>query len=179
MKIIYIILFLTLSAHSYAEDGVWLGSDKSVWSETKYRKVKNDFGGFLLVTSDLNWQQKWETLPETVPYFNVAKSVHIGEKIVILTFFTNPMTNKTNEAHVLCSIKVTRPDNTASVNYKDISCIKGKLQGSPDYIYLSPAIINYSGEVSDPLGVWVVEVAINDVLRETVLNLRTSFRLEP
>ena len=179
MKIIYILILLLLSPLSHAEDGIWLGSDKDIWIETEYRKVKDDFGGLLLVTPDLNWQKKWETSSESVPYFNEAKSVKVGEKIVILSFFTNPKLNEKKEAHVLCSIKVTRPDNTESTNYKNITCIKGKPQTPPNYIFLSPAIINYSGETTDPLGTWVVEVSINDVFRKTVLNLKTSFKLEP
>ena len=178
MKIISLFIFLLLSGCVYAEDSEYLGPDKSTWTETEYRKVKNDFAGWLLVTPDLNWQEKWLTSPDTVPQFNEAKSVHIGENIVILTFFVNPKTNKKNEAHVLCDIKVTRPDNSISVNYEGITCMKGELKGNPNYIRLSPAIINYSGDEGDPLGKWVVEVVINDVIGETILNLKTSFNLE-
>jgi len=179
MTKIYIILLFILSWCAQADNGVWLGLQRNTWPQTDYRKTKNDFGGWLLVTSDLNWQKKWETHPDTVPIFNETTSVKVGKKIVILSFFVNPKTNKSNEAHVLCDIKVTRPNNTISVNYKGITCIQGKLKGNPEYIHISPAIINFSGETTDPLGTWLVEVVINDVFRGTVLNLKTSFILEP
>ncbi|MCP4351675.1 MAG: hypothetical protein GY795_39925 [Desulfobacterales bacterium] len=131
-----------------------------------------------MLTSDLDWQEKWETSPGTVPCFNEAQSVQVGEKIVILTFFVNPKTNQNYEAHVLCDIKVTRPDNTISINYKDITCIEGKLQGKPNYIRLSPVIINFSGEATDPKGIWTVEAELHDVIRKTALNLKTSFVLK-
>jgi hypothetical protein len=180
MKLLKILLLLIMfsSVYAYADSGRWLGPDRNKWPNTEYRQTKNDFGGFLLITTDLDWQQKWNTSPDTIPYFNEAKSVKVGERIVILTFFVNPKSNQANSVNVLCDLRVIRPDKSISVDQRGISCLNGALQGNPNNIRLSPAVIEFVGEEKDPLGKWVVEVGITDVVRNTKLNLRTSFLLK-
>jgi len=39
------------------------------------------------------------------------------------------------------------------------------------------AVIKFVGEKTDPLGEWVVDVEVEDVLRNTKLPLRTRFTL--
>jgi len=97
---------------------------------------------------------------------------------VILTFFVNPKADGNGDANVLCSIKTTRPNGTVSVDEKNITCMRGKVLGNPNNIRLSPAVIHFVGEKSDPLGKWVVEVGIHDVNRNTSLQLRTQFTLK-
>ena len=65
-----------------------------------------------------------------------------------------------------------------SVNFKDFACFKGLLKGNPEYLRISPAILNFNGNPSDPLGEWEIEVKVHDVIRDTVLNLNNSFILE-
>jgi hypothetical protein len=180
MTILRLFLFslLLIASAASAESGKWLGPDRSTWPNTEYRQTKSDFGGWLLITSDLDWQQKWNTPPDAVPYFNEAKSVKVGEQLVILTFFVNPKTDQGNRASVRCDIKVTRPDKSTSVYQQGIPCLSGELIGNPNHIRLSPAVIHFLGEKKDPLGNWVVEVVITDVKRNISLNLKTSFLLE-
>ena len=166
------------SFHAIGADNVWLGPDRSKWLDTEFRKTKNDFAGVLLVTPDTDWERKWNTPPDTIPYFREARTVKVGEELVILTFFVNPKADGNGDANVLCSIKTTRPNGTVSVDEKNIPCMKGKVLGNPNNIRLSPAAINFVGEKSDPLGKWVVEVGIHDVNRNTTLQLRTQFTLD-
>jgi hypothetical protein len=120
----------------------WLGPDKSQWPDTEFRKTRNGFSGMLLVTPDTDWEQKWNTPPDTIPRFRSAKNVQVGERLVVLTFFANPQQDESKNVNVVCSIKAIRPDNTISVDEKDIPCLKGELRDDPKYIRLSPAIIN-------------------------------------
>jgi hypothetical protein len=80
-------------------------------------------------------------------------------------------------AHVRCSIKVTRSNKTVAVDQRGISCMDGELKGDPNNIRLAPTVIKFVGEAADPLGEWVVEVEVEDVLRNTKLPLRTRFTL--
>ncbi len=157
----------------------YFGSDHSKWPQTEYRKVKDDFAGWLLVTSDTNWKQKWDAHPDTIPQFNEASEVKIGDKLVILSFFVNPKTDVENNVNVICSLKATRPDGSLSVKQENIVCAKGRLRGSSTNVRLSPAVINFVGKQTYPLGVWVIEVEIYDVVRDTRLNLKTMFELMP
>lgn len=166
-----------LSFNAYGNDSAWLGPDRSKWPDTEFRKIKNDFGAVLLVTPDTDWRQKWNTPPDTIPRFREAKTVKLGEQLVILTFFVNPKTDAERNVNVVCGIKVTRPNKTISVNERNIPCMRGPLTGNPDYIRLSPAVIQFIGERTDPLGKWLVEVDIEDVNRKTILHLQTHFTL--
>jgi hypothetical protein len=177
MKHILLFQLLLFSAFSFAEPVSWFGPEQNEWTQTEYRKVKNDFGAWLLVTPDVDWQQKWNTSPNTVPVFNTADKVRVGEGLVILTFFVNPKTDANNKANVLCDIKTTRADGSVAFEYKDFACLVGNLEGEANYIRLSPAIINFVGEQKDPKGVWLVEVGLHDVNRDTKISLKTQFEL--
>jgi hypothetical protein len=175
------LLFIALSFASlqaFGADKVWLGPDRNKWPDTEFRKTKNDFAGVLLVTPDTDWEQKWNTPPDTIPYFREAKTVRVGENLVILTFFVNPKTDKDGNAKVICSIKTTRPNGTVSIDQGNIPCLTGKPLGNQNNIRLSPAVINFVGEKNDPLGKWLVEVDIQDLNRNTTLKLKTHFILE-
>ena len=140
-------------------------------------KSINGFGGWLVVTPDLDWEAKWNTSPETIPSFSEAKDVSYGEALTILTFYINPKTNATGQLEVFCDIKVTRPDGSSSVNANGVQCAAGKLQGAAHNIRLSSAVIKYVGERSDPPGEWIVEVKLTDKVRGTTIPLKTRFNL--
>jgi len=173
-----IIVLLIVSVSASASQSPWLGSVKSQSSDTESRKTENGFSGMLLVTPDTDWEQKWNTPPDTIPHFRTTKAVRVGERLVILTFFVNPLPDENGNVNVICGIKAIRPDHSISINEKGISCLKGELRGAPKNVRLSPAIINFEGEKNDPLGEWIVEVEIEDVNRNTTLRLRTRFTLE-
>ena len=168
---------IAVCAAAYGSEAVWLGPDRSKWPDTEFRKTKNDFSAVLLVTPDLDWMQKWNTPPDTIPRFREAKNVKVGEQLVILTFFVNPKTDAGGNVNVNCGIKVTRPNGTISANESNIPCMRGSLRGDPNHIRLSPAVIQFVGEKTDPKGKWVVEVDIEDANRSTTLRLQTHFTL--
>lgn len=87
--IAFVLLFVSVSAA--ASYHARLGPDKNQWPDTEFRKTENGFSGMLLVTPDTDWEQKWNTPPDTIPHFRTAKVVRVGERLVILTFFVNPL----------------------------------------------------------------------------------------
>src|SRR5262249_8399398 len=160
-----------------AGDLAWLGPDRKQWPDTEFRKTKNDFAAILLVTPDTDWERKRNSPPDTIPHFREAKSVRLGQEVVILTFFVNPKMDQNRTAHVRCSIKVTRSDKTLVVNQRGLSCFEGELKGDPNNIRLAPTVIKFVGETTDPPGEWIVDVEVEDVHRNTTLPLRTRFTL--
>ncbi|HQU98937.1 MAG TPA: hypothetical protein PLV19_09790 [Nitrosomonas sp.] len=178
MNKLLLILIALVSLHAIGAENAWLGPDKSKWPDTEFRKTKNDFAAFLLVTPDTDWEKKWNTPPDTIPYFKEARTAKVGDELVILTFFVNPKTDESGNANVICRVKTIRPNGTVSVDTNDIPCMKEKLLGNPNNIRLSPAIIKFVGEKADPLGKWLVEVEVEDVNRKTLLQLKTYFVLE-
>ena len=140
-------------------------------------KTVRGFSGRLIVTSDLDWETKWENAKDSLPQFTPANDVFIGSKLAILTFYSNPGVNKKNEIKVLCDIKVIRPDGSVSINMQDATCGTGKLQGNPRNIFLSSQVIHYVGDKKDPPGIWVVEVTLKDRVNGTDIPLKTQFHL--
>jgi len=177
MKIIFasIIIFISFSVNAGAVN--YLGPDKESWPQTDFRKTKNDFAAWLIVTPDIDWQAKWDTPPDTVPSFREADKIIRGEAIAILTFFANPATDTNNETNVICSLKVTNPKGSHTADTPNIPCSSGPLQGNPNFVRMSPASIQFVGDQNDPYGVWTVEVIVNDINRKTQLHLKTHFEL--
>lgn len=142
------------------------------------RKTLNGFGGWLLVTSDADWQSKWNTQPDAVPSFKEVKTVGMGKQIFALTFFSNPQLNDAGNADITCDIDLIKPDSTSALHQSDTVCFKGKLKGKPNYLYLSAPVIGFVGEKGDPFGDWRVNITLKDNIRHVSLPLKASFTLQ-
>lgn len=141
-------------------------------------KSKSDFAGSLLATTDDDWEQKWNTPPETKPHFSKADVVPYGKKVFVLTFFANPSRDSLGDSNVRCDLKITAPTGKVSLENKDMNCFSGRIAGSPYNMYLSAPVIAFSGDPDDPPGTWVVEVKLRDTIRNVELPLRTVFQLK-
>ncbi len=178
MKFILTCLLVALSLGAFAETGGWVSKDGRPIPNSDTMKSINGFGGSLIVTPDRDWEEKWNTLPETVPYFSEAKHVSYGEQLTILVFYINPKIDSSGTVNILCDIKVTRPDGSTSIDARGVQCAEGKLQGNPRNVRLTSAVIKYVGEAGDPPGKWIIDIALMDQVRGTVVPLKTHFNLQ-
>lgn len=160
-----------------AESNVWVNRDGKPVPESDAMKSIKGFGGWLMVTRDTDWKAKWETPTETAPAFHGASKVEYGERLAILTFYSNPKTDAGGAIHILCDIKLTRPDGSVPVDTKGIDCASGILQGAPRNTRLTAAVIDFIGEDGDPPGVWRVEVNLTDKNRNVNVPLKAEFTL--
>ena len=155
-----------------------MDSEGRIQPDTEFRKSVDGFGGLLVVTTDSDWQEKWDTPPEVTPNFNTTSTVKIGETVTTLIFLVNPRTNADGEAHVRCSIRVTRPDGTASVNEADQECFRGPLEPEHRHnVLLAIPFLKFVGEPTDPVGEWVTNVKLIDVHRDTSIELTSRVTL--
>lgn len=159
-------------------DTGWKDTQGRAQPDSDARKAQNGFGGWLLVTSDEDWQSKWDTQPEAVPHFSMAETIAKGKPVFALTFFSNPKLNDHGDADISCDIDLLKPDGSASFQQKDATCFKGSLKGQPDYLYLSAPVIKFIGEQDDPFGAWQVSITLKDNVGHTRLPLKTSFILQ-
>jgi len=173
-----LLLLALLALPALGQEG-WKDAKGQPAPNTESRKSVGGFGGSLIVTSDADWQAKWQTPSDTVPHFTEAKTVARGKQVFVLTFFANPLLDSRGSADVRCDIDVVRPNGTTSIHQVDAPCFKGPLQGPPTYLYLSNAVIGFTGDPGDPAGEWIVRVSIKDNVRQVAVPLRTSFVLEP
>jgi hypothetical protein len=160
------------------ENTGWRDVDGKPMADTEAMKSKDGFGGSVLVTSDEDWQAKWDTPPETKPSFTMAGDVPYGKKVFILTFFVNPKLDQQGKANVRCDIKLLAPTGKVSLDQKDVVCFAGAIKGSPYAMRLSAPVIAFSGDPGDPPGKWGIEVTLRDMVRKVELPLRTSFELK-
>ncbi|WP_026286592.1 hypothetical protein [Pseudomonas umsongensis] len=161
-----------------AQAGYWKDSNGNPIPDTESRRTIGEFGGSLLITSDPDWEKKWNTPAETTPVFTEAQIVSRGERIFALTFFANPKLNANHEANITCDLKATRPNGTESINQRDAVCFQGRLKGDPNNMYLAAPVIGFIGEPDDPVGVWTLEITLKDNLRKVVMPLKATFTLK-
>jgi len=170
---------LLLSATlAFPQTNYWKNERGELIPDTESRKSKNDFGGWLLVTSDEDWEAKWNTPPETAPSFTETSSVELGQRAFVLIFFSNPALMPDRSANIRCDIKITRPNQTVSMSEKGLACFNGRIAGNQNSMYLSAPVVGVLGEPADPKGKWIVDVVLQDVVRETEISLSTSFTLK-
>jgi hypothetical protein len=164
-------------AGAEVESNVWITREgKPVPNSDAMKSIKG-FGGWLMVTPDADWKEKWNTSPDTAPNFRGASTVEYGKRLTILTFYSNPKTDVSGTIQVLCDIKLTRPDGSVPVDTKGLDCASGKLQGGPRNVRLTSAVIDFIGEDGDPPGVWRVEINLTDKNRNVTVPLRAEFTL--
>ncbi|MDQ3267190.1 MAG: hypothetical protein M3P47_00375 [Pseudomonadota bacterium] len=81
------ILSLLWIAPAQSQSAFWGDINGKPVQETESMKSKNDFAGSVLVTTDEDWREKWDTPPETKPNFNKAGIVPYGKKVLSLLSF--------------------------------------------------------------------------------------------
>ncbi|HET7833269.1 MAG TPA: hypothetical protein VFK88_09945 [Gallionella sp.] len=136
------------------------------------------FGALLILTSDQDWEAKWNTPADVMPNFTRAHSVRRSGALTLLILFANPKADQHNSINVLCDIKATRPDGSISVNEANLVALKGELKGRPENVRLADPVIKFVGEPKDPLGEWIIEVTVKDMVRGVSVPIKTSFILE-
>ena len=166
---------LLTSLGAFAQEG-WHDSQGHAAPDTDARRSADGFGGWVVVTSDADWKQKWETPSSARPNFTEAKSVPLGKQIFVLIFFANPKLTKDGKAQVTCDLDVTRPNATSSIHQQGATCFEGALK-DPRMMYLSAPVIAFVGDPGDPLGSWLVKVTLHDNVRNVSVPLRASFEL--
>ena len=151
-------------------------SGKPIANSDNIKSVKG-FGGWLIITPDSDWYDKWNTPSDTTPYFSEASSVAYGQNLTILTFYINPLLDKAGNANIACSIKITRPGGSIAIDDQNIPCVSGRFNANPRSVHLSPVVIKYHGDDGDPAGKWRVQVTLTDNNRNATVTLFNSFTL--
>jgi hypothetical protein len=169
---------LALGTSALAQEAGWRDAHGQPVPETEARRSVNGLGGFLLVTPDANWREKWDTPANTVPHFNEAKTVERGQQVFVLIFFSNPKKRGDGRADLTCDLDAVRPDGSVSSHQENAVCYQGELRGDAYAMYLATPVIGFTGDPDDPAGTWTVRVSLKDNVSKTVLPLKTSFTLK-
>jgi hypothetical protein len=175
---VLMVTLMVLAGAAWSAEGTHQAEEVPRLEKSESNVSAAGFSAMLLATPDSDWQQKWDTPPETVPRFAEAKRVQVGQKLFILTFIANPLPDRDHRVDVACAMKVTRADGSLAVDERDIPCLVGELKGDLRNVRLSPAVVQVTAEESDPVGEYVTRVEVTDRVRGVTLTLVRRFTLE-
>jgi hypothetical protein len=173
--IIMLFFVLALTSASTPAESNWVTMEGKRIPESDAVKSRDGFNAMLLITSDPDWHDEWNTPSTHIPHFNESHTVKTGGELNILSFFSNPLLDQNGFASISCDFSVIRPDGSFSVNEKSFECFKTKLETDPTNLYLSVASLKFVSEETDPKGIWKVEVVMRDLNRGVELTLKDSF----
>lgn len=145
--------------------------------ETSASKSVEDFAGLLIVTPDMDWQEKWDTPVDVTPEFRGASEIELGGRLAILIFFSNPMLDADRRADVTCDLEVIRPDGSKGVNEQDIECYQGPIPGDPRSVYMAKPSLQFLAEEGDLPGIWTMRATLRDNLRGVGMILEKTVTL--
>jgi hypothetical protein len=170
------LLLLAAATPALAQTFFWKDSHGNAVPDTPSQKTVSGVGAWLLVTSDEDWEAKWNTPSTNTPAFTEASTVTVGKRVFILAFVANPTRSEQGEVNVTCDFEIERPNHVIT-HRQDIECLKGKPLGSAGTLYLTKQIVGFVGEKDDPKGKWIVRITIKDLNRPVNIPLETSFTL--
>lgn len=171
-------LFLGFSSASFSQSYGWKDKNNCPATDTASRRSVDGFGGMMIITPDVDWEEKWNTPSGTSPFYKKVNEAKVGETIYILSFFSNPKSNPLHVVNISCDIQIIQPDGTVAMTEKNRPCFHGVLGGAPEMIYMTNAAVGFMGEEKDPKGVWTVKLAMKDQLRTEPVMLTQSFTLK-
>jgi hypothetical protein len=141
--------------------------------ESETRKSVAGFSGMLIVTPDKDWQTKWNTSPQSIPYVSSGSTVRKGGELYVLTMFSNPQLDASGAASITMDIDVIRPDGKSSSHAENAVCVQGKVD--PRSLHLCKQVVEYVDEPADPAGKWSVRVVLKDDVRKVSIPLSMEF----
>ena len=181
MTRIVIALFFMLSvlvgSAGAAKQPGWTDEAGQLLPNTEFRKSIDGFGGWLFITDEAQWRHEWHKQTGEIPRFTESRRLGLGEKLTILTFFTNPRVDDNGNIDVRCDVRLSRPDGTISLDQENIVCAQGRLQGDPDHVFLTQMSIEFVAELTDPSGMWTIDLLLQDRLGSIAIALSSSFEL--
>jgi hypothetical protein len=168
-------LLILLQFPAIANDGKHLPSP-ALLSDSN--KTIDGFSAMLMITSDRDWQEKWNTPEKVIPKFNTTDSVALGDTITILTIFSNPATTPDGFVKIRCDLKMIKPGGVLGTDMKDVLCFPEVKLPNPRNVQLTSLAVMFQAEPSDPKGVWTAEVVVHDIVGKRDIPLKTMFTVK-
>src|SRR5271167_2945497 len=135
MKILILFALLAQLTNVRADSQAWLQDGKSV-PNSESRKSINGFGACLIITSDADWENKWNTPASEIPKITTVENLKREDKAWILIMFANPLPDVAGSVNVTCDIRISRPNGKVTED-KGLKAMKAPLKGSATNTFLA------------------------------------------
>lgn len=172
-------MFLLSSAVAAGPGEYWKDASGRALADSDAMRSKNGFGALLVATTDAGWREQLQNASNSIPNFSMARTVEHGKKIAIFVLAGNPRLDKGGRANVRVSFVLTNPKGVKDATAPDLECVVGAVErGSEKNLRNCKADLTFSGDHTDPSGLWEVNATVTDFNRSTQLILRTQFQLD-
>lgn len=172
-------IFLLSSALAAGPEEYWKAAPGGALADSDAMRSKNGFGALLVVTGDLDWRERLQNASNSIPNFSTVRTIEHGKKIAIFVLAGNPALDTSGRANVRVTFVLTNPKGVKDATAADLECIVGAVErGSEKNIRNCKADLTFSGDDSDPSGLWQVDATVTDANRSTQLFLRAQFQLD-
>jgi hypothetical protein len=156
------------------EPFVWHEKGEPI-EDRDHQKARGGFGAMLLLIDDPKFFEDWKKPePPTLKRIDKAKRM-VPVHAAIL--FGGPATNSAGNAHVLCDVKVLKPDGTTYGEQTGLIGHKSKI-ASQKHLMLAIERLVVRIEPHDPAGTYTVQAVVRDKIRNVDLELKQQFTVE-
>jgi hypothetical protein len=170
--ILAVLLALGLAQPAAAQ---WRDPQGKPLPQTPAMQSKDGFSAMVIVTDDAKWKEKLQTPEADTPRFREVREVHLGGTLHILTAFAGMGIDAEGKAHIECSAEMKLPDGSVARSQPWIACGDGEVKGAQNSVRLLPLQLAFTGEESDPEGVYPVVIRVRDKVRGVELELKSDF----
>lgn len=122
---------------------------------------RSGFKVVVLVTTDADWREKWNSSSDSVPHFGGPGVMKSGDTATVLTLFSNPRL-KNGQAALHCDLTVINPDGTSD-RHPPQPCFEGPIPGGPHSLHMAGLEIGFQVSPTDLSGLHGFEIGVTDV----------------
>ncbi|MFV8250010.1 hypothetical protein [Bdellovibrio bacteriovorus] len=156
---------------------VWKDPKGKILENIPERKSKNGFGGWIILTDDLNWEKEWNTHSGYMPKLRQVTEMKRGKITELLITFSNPKADSNSNSTIKTDVVIVKPDGKVDIIQTNNHCFSGKAPKNRG-IAMCESAVTFITDDTDPLGTWKFEVLLKDVVGGTILDLSTSFKIK-
>jgi len=165
----------TNSASPSATNGGWRVDGKPT-DDSEARTSTNGFGAMLFMTEDERMFADWDK--PGVPHFTPVSVARRGVPICTVVIFVGGGLKTDGKAAVTFDVVIRKPDGSVYGKEKDLLGVQDKIDSAPGALQLSRDYMCVRIEPKDPVGIYTVEVVVEDHVKKLELRLKRRFTVE-
>ena len=136
-----------------------------------------EFTSVILITSDPDWLQKWDTPSSTIPQFNVAPTLKAGDTAAVLILFSG-LSEAGGRLKLMCDIEIRKLDGVTQ-KVPEAVCYDEPSIGQRKNVLLGYVRIEFKVQSDDPPGFLEFRIKLRDANSSARTFSEVGVRVEP